>query len=148
MGRIHTAQATALTLLADNGDFGALIGTAGTRARIHEIRVWQTGTTTLTLDVLRFTRGSAGAGGGTPTEYDMDTTDTAVLNALSLPTTDVGTATYQLHMGWNLLQEALWLPTPDQQLVLGDGEDLGIGRVGAVAHTGVGWSVTWEEFKS
>lgn len=145
MGRLHTVQATGLTLLADAGDFGLLAGTAGTSAIIHEIRVWQTGTTTLTLDVLRFSRGSGGAGGGALTEYDMDIGDTAVLVATSLPTTDVGSIDYQLHMGWNLLQEAVWLPTPRQIMKLNDGDDLGIGRVGTTAHTGVGWSVTWEE---
>ena len=148
MGRLHTAQATGLTLLADAGDFGLLAGTTGTRAKIHEVRVWQTGTTTLTLDVIRISRGSAGAGGGAMTEYDMDIGDTAVLVATSLPTTDVGSIDYQLHLGWNLLVEAVWLPTPDMQLVLNDGDDLGIGRVGTTAHTGVGFSVTWEEFGS
>ncbi len=146
MGRLHTVQATGLTLLTDAGDFGLLVGTAGTRALIHEIRVWQTGGTTLVMDVVRISRGSAGAAGSALTEHDMDIGDTAVLVATSLPTTDVGSIDYQLHVGWNLLQELVWLPTPRQQLVLNDGDDLGIGRVGAVGHTGVGFSVTWEEF--
>lgn len=150
MGRLHTVQAVNLTLLTDAGDFLLLAGTAGTRAKIHEIRVWQDALTTLTMDGLRFSRGAGGSGGAALTEYDMDPGDTAVLAATSLPTVDVGTIDYQLHMGWNLLQEALWLPTPDQQLWLNDGDDLGIGRIvtSAVAHASVSVSVTWEEFGS
>ncbi len=146
-GRLHTVHtlAAGITLAADNGDFGALIGTAGTGGLVHEIRVWQTGTTTLTMDQLRITRGTLAAGGAALVERDMDPTDTAIYTGVQLPTTDV-TADYELHMGWNLLQEFVWLPTPRIQLLLNDGDDLGIGREGTMAHTGVGFSITWEEW--
>lgn len=146
MSRLYSVTASGLTLAADNGDFGLLVGTAGTRAVVHEVRVFQTGVTALAMDVVRLNRGTLGAGGGALTEQRMDPADTTnVLVATSLPTTDV-TSDYQVLVGWNLLQEVVWLPTPEQQLILNDGDDLGIGRIGAVAHTGVGFSITWEEF--
>ncbi len=150
MGRLFTAQAVNLTLATDAGDFLLLTGIAGTRAKIHEIRVWQDGTTSLIMDGLRFSRGSGGSGGGSVTEHDRDGGETAAIVVTSLPTTDVISIDYELHMGWNLLQEALWLPTPDQQLWLNDGDDLGIGRIltSATAHVSVSVSVTWEEFGS
>jgi hypothetical protein len=141
-----SASAENLTLLADAGDFFALIG-GTTPWRLLEVRVFQRGTTTLTMDSILIHRGTAAAGGGALTEYEYNTSGpTATVAAVSLPTTDVGTDDWQYRMGFNLLQEAHKLPIPKLWVPCKANDDIGITRATTTAHTGVGVEVVWEEY--
>lgn len=141
-----SASAENLTLLADAGDFFALIG-GSTPWRLLSIRVFQRGTTTLTMDSLLVHRGVGAAGGTGLTEYEASTAGpAATVAAASLPTTDVGTDDYQERMGWNLLQEAVWLPPPRYIIPCKANDDIGITRATTTAHTGVGVHAVWEEY--
>lgn len=145
-GRIITGTARNMTLTAAAGDIFSLEGVATVAGEILEVRVWQIGTTTLTLDEISLHRGAGAAiAGTTVTEYEYDSLDTAVMVARSLPTVDVATLDLKYTLGWNLLQELLWLPTPTLQIPLKELDDFGVFREGSVAHTGVGCSVTWLE---
>lgn len=146
-GRQYTATAENLTLLADTGDIFNLQG-ATHAGRIVEVRVWQRGSTTLVMDTITMRRGVIGTpGGGTLTERLWDVSDTSpAFTAYSLPTDDVGTIDWEYSIGWNLLQEAVWLPTPELQLHLKLDDDFGIYTQASTAHTGVGVTVTWIEY--
>jgi len=143
-----TVRATGLTLLADAGDFFHLRRAAGVAALIHEIRVWQRGSNTLAMGEFTLRRGTtAGSGGTGLTEQEYDTGGTnPAWTAFSLPTTDITVLDLQVGLGFNNLQQAVWLPTPKIQIPLRAGHDFGIGQEGGIAHTNVGVQVSWEEF--
>ena len=143
----YEANMENITLLADAGDFFLLAGGANLWMLL-EIQVFQRGQSTIAVDSLRFNRGVGGAGGGLLTEYRFAATNSPVPTcvATSLPTTDVGTIDWQKRRGWNLLQEASVVPIPELWLPMRANDDLGIGREGIVAHTGVGVNVAWAEY--
>ena len=62
-----------------------------------------------------------------------------------MPTGDVGTVTWDLVCGWNILQEFVWLPTPRFQLFMGASDTLALSLLNTDALT-IGCSVIWEEF--
>ena len=135
-----------LTLLADTGDFFALIG-GGTGYRLLELRVFQEDLTTLTMEALRIHRGTGGAGGTELPEYEYSGVGNAAptVTAFSLPTTDVTTDDLSFYMGWNMLQEAVWLPTPVLAIPCKGADDIGITTASTTAHTGVGVTAVWAE---
>lgn len=135
-----------ITLLADAGEFFALIGGANPWLLL-EVRVWQRGTTTLTVDTLIFRRGTGAAGGTGLTEYKYGTAGSVnTVTGVSLPTTDIVTVDWEYKMGWNLLQEAVFLPTPELWLPGQAADDFAITRSTTTAHTGVGVQASWAEF--
>lgn len=141
-----SATAENLTLLGDTGDFFQLVG-GSTPWRLLEARIWQRGTTTLTMDTVRLHRGTGGAGGSALTEYEYATAGpAATVAALSLPTTDVSTDDWIYRIGWNLLQEVVYLPIPRLWTPFKANDDLGIAKETTTAHTGVGVTVVWEEY--
>jgi hypothetical protein len=147
--RIYTAGAENLTLLADAGDFFNLEGgSASMAAEILEVRVWQRGAVTLVMDSIIMRRGIIVTPAGTAvTEYLYDAAGTAnQWIARSLPTADVASTDLEIGVGFNLLQQAQWLPTPELQIPLKANDDFGIFTSSSVAHTGVGIQVSWAEF--
>lgn len=144
---VFSAAAENLTLLADSGDFFLLAG-GSTPWLLLEVRVFQRGTTTLTMDTILLHRGTGGAGGSALTEYEYRTAGPAATVAgTSLPTTDVSTDDWQYRMGWNMLSnDAHFLPTPELWVPFKANDDLGITRASTTAHTGVGVQVSWAEF--
>lgn len=134
-----------ITTLGDVGDFFALIGST-TPWRLLELRVWQRGSTTLTMETLRISRGTAVAGGTGLTEHEYTTAGpTPSVTGVSLPTTDA-TADFVYRIGWNILQEAVWLPPPRQIIPCKVGDDIAIGKDTITVHTGVGVTAVWEEY--
>jgi len=141
-----SAAAENLTLLADAGDFFALIGGANPYLLL-ELNIWQRGTTTLTMDSILLHRGTAGAGGGALTEYELTPSGAvATTAAVSLPTTDVSTDTWQYRRGFNLLQEQVNLMIPELWVPAAANVDFGLTRATTTAHTGVGVQAIWAEF--
>lgn len=133
--------------VTDNGDFIQLRMGSTTKAQILEIRVWQESDLTITaMHTLRIQRGAGGAVGSALTEREYDIAGAGpVATAFSLPTTDVGTLDFDLHAGWNILQEFVWLPTPELQLPLAASDHLGVSlRVNDTLT--IGASITWVEF--
>ena len=146
-GQLYTTVAENISMVGDAGDFFQLRGAAGATAVIHEIRVWQRGSTTLTMDTLRLRRGTAGAAGAGITEFEYNTGGSApIFLAFTLPTTDVGAIDWEGAMGWNNLQEQMWMPPPRLQIPMKVDDDLGIFEASSTAHTGVGCFIAWEEF--
>lgn len=140
------ASAENLTLLGDTGDFFQLVG-GTTPYRVLEIKIWQRGSTTLTMETIRIHRGVGGSGGSALTEYEFGTAGpAATVAAASLPTTDVGTDDLIYRTGWNLLQESVWLPVPRIIIPCKANDDIGIAKETTTAHTGVGVNVVWEEY--
>ena len=134
-----------ITLAGDTGDFFQLRG-ATTPFRVLEAQVWQRGGTAVVTDTLAFRRGTGGAAGAALTQYEYNTAGPApTCTAFSLPTTDVS-LDWRVLRGWNLLQEATFLPIPELWVPHKSADDFAIGREGVVAHTGVGCTVIWEEF--
>ena len=134
-----------ITLAADTGDFFGLLGST-TPWRLIELRIWQLGTTTLTMETIRISRGTLLAGGSGLTEYEYGTAGPSpTVTGFSLPTTDV-TPDLIYPMGWNLLQDTVWLPTPRMVIPCKANDDIGVGQFTGTAHTGVGCTAVWEEY--
>jgi hypothetical protein len=143
-GFIFTTAAAALAV-TDTGDFLQLRGAAGAIVEILEIRVSQTSDTTLAMNAISIQRGTAGSGGAARSEYEYDTAGpTALVTAFSLATVDVGSVDLAVVAGWNILQEFVWLPTPEMQLHLAASDHLGISLLNADTLT-VNAQVTWRE---
>ncbi len=145
----YEASASGLTLLADTGDIVQMIGGANPWLLL-EVKVWQTGSTTLAMEDLRLIRvaGSSGAGGSALTEHEYSPSGPAATVAVtSLPTTDMGgTPNLDIGLPFNNLQYAHELLTPELWIPCAIGTDMAIGNQGAIAHTGVGLRVVWAEF--
>lgn len=135
-----------ITLAGDSGDFFQMVG--GTTPWILlGVRVFQRGTTSLTMDSCLLHRGTGGSGGTPLTEFEYGTAGPAATVACaSLPTVDVGADDWQWRGGFNLLQELVKLPIPALWVPFKANDDLGITRATTTAHTGVGVQVEWAEF--
>ena len=151
IGMYH-ASAAGLAV-TDTGDFFQLRA-VGVIAVIHEVRVWQENLVTLELNTIVMGRDSTGGGaaGSALTEREFSPSTTAPASTThSLPTTDVdaGTLTWDLHCGWNILQEFVWLPTPAMRVAVYPDDDFGISlRVAPSGSQTTGVSVIWEEFQA
>ena len=144
----YSASTPGITLLADVGDFFQLIGGANPW-RLIECRVFQRALTAITMEVLTLTRDTGGSGGSGIVEYDYGGVDqpTPTTVCLTLPTTDVaGPLDLEQHLGWNMLQEAVWLPTPQMYIPCRANDDIGISQITGTANVDVGVSVIWQEF--
>ena len=144
MGSLMVVNALTLSV-TDNGDFLQLRNTTNSLALIHEIRVSQTSTTTLAMNVIRITRGSGGAAGTALTEREYDTAgQTPVVAAFSLPTTDVGSADFIYAGGWNVLQEWVYLPPPEHRIPLKSSQHLSVSLLNSATFT-IHCQAVWEE---
>ncbi len=131
--------------VTDTGDFLQLRGAAGVICIVKEIRVWQESDTALAMNTIRIQRGTGGAAGTGLTERENDIAGAAPLaTAFSLPTTDVGTLDLDVHCGWNILQEFVWLPTPEFQIHLAASDHIGVSLRVADTLT-IGASIWWTE---
>jgi len=138
-------QATSLAVV-DNGDFLQLRNTTAIRIEVLEIVVYQTSDVTLAMKALRFQRGVGGSGGTALTEREWDVAGQAPAGAcFSLPTVDVGTLDLDVHRGWNILQEYVWLPTPAFPLILKPSDHLGISLRDNTTLT-IGCGILWQEY--
>lgn len=145
MGRRYMSSAINLAV-TDDGDFLQLRNGASTVVEIHEVRVFQTSDLALNPNGINFRRGVGGAGGATHTEwkYDVSSPDAGIA-ALDLATTDVGTVDLHLVFGWNLLQEFVWLATPQQRIWLAASDHFGVALSDDDTLT-MGWFIHWEEW--
>jgi hypothetical protein len=133
--------------VTDNSQFLQLLGASGACAEILEVRIWQTSDNTLAGNAIHMERGTGGAGGTSQAidEWIIDA-PTAVLTAnRDAPTTEVTGVDMNIRIGWNILQELVWLPTPEMQLWLKQSDDLAFSLVTADSLT-IGYTVTWNEY--
>lgn len=143
---LYYVQANSLSV-SDAGDFLQLRNPGGVICLVKEIRVWQTSDTALAMNAVRFNRGAGGAAGASapPTAREMDIAGaSAVATAHSLPTTDVSSLDLDVHVGWNILQEMVWLATPELEIHLAASDHLGISLLTADTLT-IGASIFWQE---
>ena len=146
MGNIHQGSARGLSVV-DTGDFLQLRNTSTRKLKILEIRWWQTSDITLAMSDILITVGTTGAAGAAVAERQYDSIDTASAAALvSLATTDVAASGVipQIGVGWNILQEGIWRPTPKIQLPMEPSQTLGVALAATDTLT-MGWNITWEE---
>ena len=150
MGRIYTSNMEDQDTGADADDFAVWTNGSGVLSFVHEIRIHQRDSTTLAMETIKFTRGTAGGTGGTnETTYKYDIDDPAGGGVLArLPTVNVSGIDLQILLGWNLLQELIWLPTPRIQLHMNNNSRIGFGKLGTTDITGLSVQITWEEFGS
>lgn len=143
---VGTYQVQANTLsVTDTGDFIQLRNSTGVTCEILEVRVWQTSDTTLAMNAIRMRRGANGAAGTELTERELDVAGAApVATAFSLPTTDVNSDDLDIHCGWNILQEFVWLPTPEFQIHLAASDHFGVSLLIADTLT-IGANIIWRE---
>jgi len=141
---LYYVQANSLSV-SDAGDFLQLRNPGGVICLVKEIRVWQTSDTALAMNAVRFNRGAGGAAGAALTERLMDVAVAdAVATGHSLPTTDVSSLDLDVHVGWNILQEMVWLATPELEIHLAANDHLGISLLTADTLT-IGASIFWQE---
>lgn len=147
MGRKYSIARSGITTV-DGGDFFQLRNTTGRKVKILSLYVFQVVGTTLLMPGARITRGVGGAGGTARTTsiMSLDPTDAAAgMTAFELPTTDVGTVTWEGLRGWNILQEFVYLPIPDIQVPMAASDHLGIGTLTTGSIANVGIMIDWEE---
>ncbi len=148
MGRIHSTEIDDLTADAD-GTSALFVMTGGARAwRLLELTIFQVGTTTLTMEEVIIERGDTASGGTSQSVYSYNISDVATTGVYSNATaiTEATTITWQARRGWNMLQEFVWLPTPEIQLPVEVGDDVQVILGSSTAHTGIGVNVVWEEY--
>lgn len=133
--------------VTDAGDFLQLRNASDQLVVIHEIRVFQEpATPTLVLNGVNIRRGINGAVGSSHSEWLIGKSGAAAgAAAFSLPTTDVDTADLDFFFGWNLLQEWVYLPTPETRIHLANSDHLGV-ALNADATATIGWLIIWEEY--
>ena len=147
MGRKYSIARSGITTV-DGGDFFQLRNIAGRSVKILSLYVFQVVGTTLFLPGVRATRGVGGAAGTDRTSsiMSLDPTDAAAgMTAFELPTTDVGTVTWEALRGWNILQEFVYLPIPEIQVPMAASDHLGIGTLTTGSLTNVGIMIDWVE---
>lgn len=144
MGFTFVATTSGLSV-TDTGDFLQLRSTTGVICEVLEIRCWQTSDTTLAMNGIQISRGASGAAGSDVTNHEWDIAGPgAVADAFSLATTDVDTLDLDIRCGWNILQEFVWLPTPEFQIHLAASDHLGVHLVNTDSLT-MGWTIVWRE---
>lgn len=134
--------------VSDISQFFQLRGAAGAVAEVLEVRVWQTSDVSLAVNAIHFERGTGGAG-GTDRANDEYVTDfpTALFDAFdTAPSTEVTTVDLNIRVGWNILQEMVWLPTPEIQIWLKEEDDLALSLVTTDTLT-MGYTVSWREYQ-
>ena len=134
--------------VSDNGDFFQLRNGATSIVKILEFRAWQISDTALAMAAIRLDRGTGGAGGNAMTEYEWDSGGPASsVTTFNLATTDANSAGQTLAYagGWNILQEFVFLPTPEFQLYLSPGTNLGA-SLEAADTLEIGFSCVWQEY--
>lgn len=143
-GRVYMASASALAVV-DGGDFFQLRNTTARSVLIHAVHVSQTSDLSITaMQFVNIRRGVGGLAGTGLDEWENDVSGVAAgATAFSLPTTDVGTADWDAFFGWNILQEFVWLPTPEMRLKLKASDHLGIAIISDTLTVNV--TVFWEE---
>ena len=141
----YYAMAHTLTV-SDQGDFFQMRNTTGNRIEVLEIRVWQTSDTALAMNAIRIQRGVGGSGGNAVTERSWDAGGKSVAaTCFDTCTGDVGTLDLDIHCGWNILQEFVWLPTPEFYLILQPSDHVGLSLLISDSLT-MGASMLWQEF--
>lgn len=119
------------------------------RIEILEIRVFQTSDTALAMNAIQLERGSGGAGGTAVTEYEEDVSlGSPIAQGFSNATAfsaEVGTLDMVKNIGWNVLQELVWVPPPKYPFILLADDDLGVSLLNSDSLT-MGVSITWEEY--
>ncbi len=150
-GRMYAASDANLAI-TDTGDMFQLRNGASVVTLIKEIRVFQESDTALAMNALTITRGAGGTSGTALTEHEFDIADAAAGatafsddSASTAIGVSVGTADWQVFFGWNILQEFVWLPTPETQLWLANSDHLGVALRVSDTLT-CGFSIVWEEF--
>lgn len=137
--------------LTTAGDIFQLRNSTSRTLRIIEIRIGQTNITALENLAVQLVRGTGGSTGTALTEYEWNVdgpaaTATAASRATSFGT-EVDSGGVDLDYGavWNILQEFVWLPTPDLELIIPPSFDLGIGISVPNASTSINVNVVWQE---
>lgn len=135
--------------VTDANNFVQLRNGSTTRAEILEVRVFQTSDNSLMMNAIQLERGTGGTGGDPITEYEEDIRGSApVLQGFdngSSFTGQVGTLDMVKNIGWNILQEMIWVPTPRYPFILMPSDELGISLLNTDSLT-IGCSITWEEY--
>lgn len=146
---LYTATSTGQAITGA-GNFALFANGASVISRILEIRVWQSNIIVLEQAPIMLERGTTGGSGGTDVGADkMDTNSPnagATVSDSATAITDVATIDWSKPLGWNMVQEAVWLPTPETHLILKPSDGLGISLLATPdGSTTIGWSIDWTE---
>lgn len=149
---VYTARDSAITITnSHTGDVFQLHGGAN-RVEVIEIRMGQTTLTDLEQLVVTLERGTGGTGGLALTEREWQTAyqapTAAALSESTAFTQDVDATALDLdyQMTWNILQELVWLPTPEFPLILPPNVNLGIALQAPSATISLNVGIVWREF--
>lgn len=150
-GQYQVKEANFTIAQSATGDVFQLRNGSTRRVEILEIRMGQTTLTDLEQLAIALNRGSGGAGGSALTERAfLSTMPTATATAHSDNTdftTDVGTLDFDYGDVWNILQNYVWLPTPEIKIVLEASDHFAIALdTGPSAAISLTVNVIWREF--
>lgn len=145
-GRMYMASVAGLAITTTN-DIIQLRNTTDRAVLIHAVHVSQTSELTISqMHVINLRRGVSGATGDALNEWENDVSDTdAGVTAVSEPGTNVDTSDWDGLFGWNILQEFVWLPTPEMRLWLAASDHFAVALLNADTLT-MNATIFWEEF--
>lgn len=110
--------------ISTTGDVFQLVNGSTRTLRIMEVRIGQTNLTSLELLALQFVVGTGGGTGTGLTEYEWNADGPAATAAAASRQTgfvsQVASVGQTLDYGvvWNILQEFVWLPHPDLEIIV------------------------------
>lgn len=152
MSRKYAARVDNVTVTAAQ-DFFQLVNATTKVAKIHEIRIAQDGSVTNQMCRVRLSRLTGtitnGSGGSTPTASKYETGDSAAAATfIGANNTTQATATAKtsiLDDAFSILSGFLYMPQPEDQIVLAPGEGLVAELLTVSGTLTMDGSIVWEE---
>lgn len=133
--------------VSNTDDFFHLRNPGNIRVLIREICVFQTSDLDIASNSVVIRRNTGGIGGTGELEfkYDILMADPGAV-AITFPTTNLDASPdLERKLGWNLLQEVVWLPTPSYPLILLQNQNLSLSLESSDSLT-IGVNVSWQEY--
>jgi hypothetical protein len=142
----YTSLSGALTII-DATQFCQLRSTSAVLVEILEARV-TTAANTVISEGIKLERGTGGAGGSNifETNWVQGQPISIAQMIQETPTTEVTGVDWSYRMGFNNVNEAVFLPTPEMQLWLRPDDDFAMSLI-AVTGFDIRYSVTWREYE-
>ena len=148
MGRMYIAPFDGLSVTTDSTqDIWEITAGSANKVIIHGFELTSAATTAETIQLVLQRYATSGTGGGTATEVALDEDDSSVTAAVeTLNTTIGGTPIVLMGWQWEQLGPLVYLPTPENRIVVQESGILGLSLKTALSGTTLmSGHIVWEE---
>lgn len=147
----YSSSFSGRTSSGTNDFFQLRTPSSGYRLEVIELRLFQTSSTTLAMYAIQIARGTGTITntGTATTIYEWDTGGQGGqgVGGTNQTTLDnLGSLNLAYFVGWNILQEFVWLPTPKYPLIMRAGEKMSLSFITGANLSGLGGNIVWEEY--